>query len=142
MAGGPITTLRRSAASPSALAGRWGRNGVRSVTQTGRWVLGMSLAVAALGLLRGDVWMYFIALVGLSAFAVSWCVVPRLPELEMRLVAPAVEVVGNLGKRGRIQESPVSQQSRVGKVQSLALTRQSALVHDLADQGVTEPVAV
>ena len=56
--------------------------------------------------------------------------------------APAVEVVGNLGKRGRIQESPVSQQSRVGKVQSLALTRQSALVHDLADQGVTEPVAV
>ena len=56
--------------------------------------MGMSLVVAALGFLRGDVWMYFIALLGMAAFAISWFVVPRLPQLEMRLVAPGVEIVG------------------------------------------------
>ena len=93
MARGPRATRTANVASPH-VAHRFARQGTRSLTRSGWWVLGMSLVVAMVGVLRGDVWMYFIALLGMAAVVVSWCAVPRLPELEMRLVAPDVEIVG------------------------------------------------
>ncbi len=95
MARGPRATRTRPAIVASTPAARrFARLGTRSLTRSGWLVLVMSLVVAVVGVLRGDVWMYFIALLGMAAIVVSWCVVPRLPELEMRLVAPDVEIVG------------------------------------------------
>ena len=38
--------------------------------------------------------MYLLALLAASALAVSWVLVPRLPQVDVRLVVPAVETVG------------------------------------------------
>jgi transglutaminase-like putative cysteine protease/uncharacterized protein (DUF58 family) len=68
--------------------------GARGLTSIGSWALTAVAFLTTLGLLRGDVWMFLLALLAVAALAVSWAVVPRLPHVTVTLVGPAVETVG------------------------------------------------
>jgi transglutaminase-like putative cysteine protease len=68
--------------------------GARRLTSLGSWGVTVAVVLTGLGLVRGDVWMYLLALLAASALLVSWVMVPRLPPVEVTLVAPAVEPVG------------------------------------------------
>ena len=68
--------------------------GARRLTSLGSWAVSIAIVLTGLGLVRGDVWMYLLALLAASALAVSWVLVPRLPQVDVRLVVPAVETVG------------------------------------------------
>jgi transglutaminase-like putative cysteine protease/uncharacterized protein (DUF58 family) len=80
---------------PPAVARRSPPFGARRLTSLGSWAVTMAIVLTGLGLVRGDVWMYLLALLAASALLVSWVVVPRLPALEVALVVPAVEPVGS-----------------------------------------------
>ncbi len=70
------------------------RDGSRSLTRLGAWLLCGNVTLVALGLLRGDVWLYLVALLAVSAVTVSWLIVPRLPHIESGLQLATTEVVG------------------------------------------------
>jgi transglutaminase-like putative cysteine protease/uncharacterized protein (DUF58 family) len=82
------------AASTPVVPRRAPAAGSRRLTSLGSWGVTVAIVLTGLGLVRGDVWMYLLALLAASALLVSWVTVPRLPPVEVSLVVPAVEPVG------------------------------------------------
>ncbi len=67
----------------------------RSLTRLGAWALTAAATLVALALLRGDVWLYLLAAVCVSAVAVNWLLAPRLAAaMGIHVGHPVTEVVG------------------------------------------------
>lgn len=87
-------------------------NGRRSLTRLGLWLVAIASAITSIGFLRGDVWMYLVALLALATVVVSWVAVPRLPHLESTLVIPTYEVVGQGTPTRLVLRSPARRSPR------------------------------